>query len=393
VRFVVVLLFAFSAAAQTFDLTGFVAARGSNTTGPASWLDGGFGRLDTGGDETTLDARIHLGIDWTPAEFLALHASGTQDGLIEAHLDVRREIAFDQIRLRAGMFFLPTSRENSGDNWSSPYTLSFSALNTWIAHEVRPLGIDVQYRHTTSAGHAITGGATAFRGNDTMGTLLAWRGWAVGDRIAAYGEVLPLPPLGSLDDSGPFWRQRDDGTKPFGKDLDGNTGYAARLRYSVPGRGNVQYAFVDNGGDRELHGDEYSWQTRFHGIGAEAGDPERVIAAAEHLWGDTLMGVGDPFVGASFRASYLLVSGKHGRNRVSARYELFQTEDEDHSAAESNDESGRAWTLTWMVDVTQHLRAAAEFTQVTGNRPAAEQYGFTPSTTGHSTTLELRWTF
>ena len=56
-------------------------------------------------------------------------------------------------------------------------------------------------------------------------------------------------------------------------------------------------------------------------------------------------------------------------------------------------ESGRSWTLTWMFDVKANVRAAAELTQVTGDRPAAQQYGFDPSTTGRSVTLEARYRF
>jgi len=386
------------ASGQNFDWTGYVAARGINATGPDSWLDGGFGRLETGGDRDVFDGVAHLGVDWRPASWLELHASGAardeQAGLIEAHATVRKEIGLGELQVRAGWFFLPTSKENKGDNWSSPYTIHFSTLNTWIGEEVRPMGADLQFRHTTNAGHTITGGATAFRGNDTMGTILGWRGWAIGDRLSPFGEILPLPPLRSLDDDGPFWKQRDDGTQPFGKDLDGRTGYSARLRFAVPGRGNVQYTYLDNAGDRELYGDQYSWQTRFHLLGAELGNPETgFVIAAEHMSGDTYMGVGTPFVAAKFQSTYFLASEKYGRNRWSARYELFSTDDQDHSAAENNDESGRAWTLTWLVDVIPHLRAGAEFTQVTGDRAAAQQYGFDPSTTGHSLALELRWQF
>lgn len=394
---VLILLLAAGASAQTFDLTGFVAARGVNATGPQSWLDGGFGRLDQGGGRDALDGVAHLGVDWRPAAWLELHASGAaredHAGVVEAHATLRKEFGLDALQFRAGLFFLPTSRENSGDNWSSPYTIAFSSLNNWIGQEVRPLGADLQYRHTTRAGHAITAGATAFRGNDTMGTLLGWRGWTVGDRLATLDETLPLPPLGSLDADGPFWRQRDEGTQPFGEDLDGRTGYSARLRYAVPQRGNVQYTYVDNGGDRALYGDQYSWQTRFHLLGAEIGNPDILVLAAEHMTGDTYMGLGTPFVAAEFKSSYVLVSTKARRNRWTVRYEAFSTRDKDHSTAEINDESGRAWTLTWLVDVTTHLRAAAEFTQVSGDRAAARQYGFEPSTTGHSTTLELRWQF
>jgi hypothetical protein len=356
----------------TLDVTGYVAGRGASATGPEP------SRLQFRDD---FEAHAHIGVDWRPAQWLALHASGTEDGLIEAHATLRREIALDDVQLRAGAFFLPTSRENRDDNWASPYTIGFSALNAWIGQEVRPLGVDLQYRHITAGGHTIAAGATAFRGNDTMGTLLGWRGWTVGDRLTAYGETLPLPPLPSLEDNGPFHLQRDAGTQPFGEDLDGNTGYSARVRYD-----KIQYTYVDNNGDRALHGDEYSWHTRFHLLSAEVGNPDGFLAAAEYLQGDTYMGIGTPFVAADFWSAYVLGSMKRGRNRFSARYELFGTSDKDHSAAEVNDESGRAWTLAYLFDVTPRLRAGAELAQVAGHRSETDL-------TGHSFIVEARWRF
>jgi hypothetical protein len=397
-----------SAAAQSaFDLTGFVAARGVNATGPVSWLEGGLGRLEAGGDRDDFSALAHLGADWRPARWLELHASavarrepeefrGEDFGIVEAYADLRKEIEFDEVRLRGGFFFLPTSKENRGDNWASPYTINFSAINSWIGEEVRPLGLDLQYRHTTDAGHTITGGVTAFRGNDTMGTLLGWRGWSVGDRLSVYDEVLPLPPLASLEfPDGPFWRQRDDGTTPLTEDLDGNTGYSARVRYGIPQRGNLQYTYLDNGGDRSLYppganSGEYSWETRFHLLGLEIGNPDQgFVLAAESMLGETYMGLTEfpNFVEAGFSSTYLLTSYKRARNRWTARYEVFATEEQDFTPlGEDNDESGRAWTLSWMFDVTPAVRGAAEFTQVTGDRYAT-------STTGHSVTLELRYQF
>ncbi|HEX6097217.1 MAG TPA: hypothetical protein VF432_12890 [Thermoanaerobaculia bacterium] len=400
-------------AQQTFDLTGYVAARGVDATGPASWLEGGFGRLEAGGDRDDFTALAHLGIDWHPTNWLDLHASGVarrdpedfggdDAGLVEAYADLRKELRFDELRLRGGFFFLPTSKENKDDNWASPYTIHFSALNTWIGEEVRPLGLDLQYRRTTNAGHTITGGVTAFRGNDTMGTLLGWRGWSVGDRLSTYGEVLPLPPLGSLESTGPFWRQQDGGTTPFTEDLDGHTGYSARIRYGIPQRGNIQYTYLDNAGDRTLYptptteSGEYSWETRFHLLGLELGNPDGFAVAAEYLLGDTYMGLAQnpSFVQAGFWATYLLVSEKRGRNRWTARYELFATTEEDQTIlGEDNDESGKSWTLAWLIDVTPAIRAGAEFTQISGNREAAQQYGFDPSTTGRSFTAEVRYRF
>ncbi|HUR83424.1 MAG TPA: hypothetical protein VM733_21880 [Thermoanaerobaculia bacterium] len=344
----------------TLDLTGYAAARGGSED---------------------LDAHARIGVDYAPAPFLALHASATEDGLIEAHATLRKEFGLDDVQLRAGQFFLPTSRENTDDDWASPYTLGFSSINSWIGEEVRPIGVDLQYRHIDSRGHTIGGGVTAFRGNDTMGTLLAWRGWSHGDRLSALGETVRLPDLDTLSPDGPFGRQRDSGTQPFGSDLDGRIGWSARMRY-----GPVQYAYVDNGGDRALHGDQYSWHTRFHLAGAKLGNDDRFSAAAEWMRGDTHMGIGQPFVAAGFTSTYLLVSQKLGRNRFSARYELFSVSERDHSAAENNSESGRAWTLTWLYDFSSHLRGAAEFLQVAGHRSAQDL-------TEHTVTLEARWKF
>lgn len=375
------------------DLNGYVAMRGVNATGPASWLERGWGRLESGGDRDALFGTAQLGLDWTPNGHFDLHVSGvgrrdalgTDAGIVEAYAEARASFALDELQFRAGQFFLPTSRENRDALWTSPYTVSFSALNSWIGEEVRPVGIDVQYRHVTSRGHAITTGATAFEGNDSMGALLAWRGWAIGNRLSTYGEVLPLPPLRSLDTSFPL--QRRDGTKPFGSDLDGRPGYSARVRYAIPQRANVLYTYVDNRGDRELHRGEYAWATKFHLLGAEVGDPDRFVVAGEYVRGSTTMGRGVAFVDADFFAAYLLVSGKSGRNRLTARYELFNTEEQDFSPAETNEENGRAWTLTWMFDVKPPLRLAAELTQVVGDRAD------TPDPDARSMTIEARYRF
>jgi hypothetical protein len=375
------------------DVNGYVAARGVNATGPSSWLERGWGRLEAGGDRDELFGTAQLGVDWTPNEHFDLHVSGVgrrdalgmDAGIVEAYVDGRVSFGLDELQVRAGQSFLPTSRENKDELWTSPYTVSFSALNSWIGEEVRPLGVDLQYRHITSRGHALTTAATAFLGNDSMGALLAWRGWAIGNRLSTYGEVLPLPPLSTLDTWFPL--QRKDGTKPFGSDLDGRPGYSARVRYSVPQRGNVLYTYVDNRGDRELHRGEYAWATKFHLLGAEIGNPDRVVVAGEYMHGSTTMGRGPAFVDADFFAAYVLVSGKSGRNRVTARYELFNTEEQDFSPAEINEENGRAWTLTWMFDVAAAVRVAAELTQVVGDRAN------TPDPDARSVTLEARYRF
>ena len=395
-----------AADAQTISFRGYANGRGTYSTGYQGWTAGGFGHFDVGGggpregDAAAL-AGAQLAVEWRPAPWLTAHvhglartdppaSRGRRTGLVAAFLQANLERGSHDLQLRAGQFFLPTSRENVGDLWTSPYALSFSALNKWIGEEFRPLGVDAQWRILTPA-LVVTAGGTAFRGNDTMGALLAWRGWSIGDRISVYNEVLPLPPLPTLQTV--FTDQRHDGTKPFGSDLDGRTGLSARLRLSRPERALFQYTFADNRGDRLLYRGEYAWQTRFHLLSAEFGDRNRTLAAAEYMTGSTGMGFGRAgSVDLDFYAAYALLSQRVSRQRFTFRYDIFATYERDFSLAESNDENGRAWTLAWLVDITENIRGGVEFTQMTGRRAAIGDAGFEPMLDGRTISAELRYT-
>ena len=115
------------------------------------------------------------------------------------------------LRLRVGHFWLPTSRENIDPLWTSPYTITYSAWNSWMGQEVRPLGADLQI----SPSFYFSLGGTAFVGNDTMGTGLAAHGWTFGNRLSAYNEVIAAAP---------------DTTRPFGTDIDHKIGDSERIR-------------------------------------------------------------------------------------------------------------------------------------------------------------------
>lgn len=397
-------LAAVSASGETFSLRGFANGRGTYATGHPSWIEGGFGHLDVGGlgpreGRGSALASAQLAVEWSPAGWLTLHVhglaraepsrfAGSRAGLVSAFVQGHFERGAHEWQLRAGQFFLPTSRENVGDLWSSPYALSFSALNTWIGEEFRPLGVDAQWRVLASS-MVVTTGLTAFRSNDSMGALLGWRGWSIGDRVSVYNEVLPLPPLTSLRTL--FGDQRDDGSKPFGPDLDGRAGFAGRVRLTWPERATIQFTRVDNRGDRRLYRGEYAWQTRFHLISGEIGRQDSTIAAAEYMSGSTGMGFPPVFVDLDFYAAYVLLSHKSGRQRFTFRYDVFQTEERDFSIAERNDEHGRAWTLTWLIHVTSRIRGGIEFTQLTGNRAAIGEMALDPSIDGRSITAEVRY--
>jgi hypothetical protein len=386
-------------AQSTFKINGFLTGREAYVTGQPSWTSGGFGRLGVGAEGVHEhayrgNAVAQLGADWNPTSWLTAHAQllgraepsgsrGKRAGVVEAFVELHN----DHWRVRGGQFFLGTSRENTGPLWTSPYAQTFSALNTWIGEELRPVGVDVQW----SPNFYGSVGATAFRNNDTSGALLAWRGWSVGNRLTVYDEVLPLPPLLSLRTR--FTDQRA-GTVPFESDLDGRTGYAVRGRIQLPERASLQLAHVDNNGDRREYRDEYAWRTQFDVIGAEAGSSGPVTVLAEYGWGKTGMGVPPVLVDADFEAGYVLASLKQSANRWSARFDYFATRDRDRSPlVETNTEHGRAWSITWLREISHNVRLSAEFLQITGDRIAAQESGFDPNLDARSLTVEVRYGF
>jgi hypothetical protein len=385
---ILILGIAATAGAQSLQFHGFLTLRETRVSAQPSWLQGGVGRFDVGADRAD-DHRIvnvesaQLGLDWTPASWLLLHADGVarreqsgaagkRAGIVQAYVDVYN----DHWRFRAGEFWLPTSRENTDPLWTSKYTITYSALNSWIAQEVRPIGADLQW----SPSFYLALGATAFRGNDAMGTLLSARGWTFGNYLAVYDENLPLP--------------YPETTRPIGVDLDNRNGYAERVRVSLPERAMLQVAHIDNRAPiiPGLLKGQTPWQTRFNVVSAEAGSKSDTTLAAEWAYGSTAVGFPGGSFTMDFDTAYLLVSHKFGPERLSARVERFSTRDASRPPDDTSREHGRAWTIALMHETSARSRTGIEYVRVTGDRPGLAP-GFDPRTAGSTISIEYRYSF
>jgi hypothetical protein len=399
--------------ARAAGASGFVRLAVARYEAPRGFLDGGFGKLEDGtdnGETESLTGEARLAFDWEPVAGwrFYLHGVARRDpdareaaagsGLLEAFLERRRALGETaELSLRAGQFFLPVSRENVDPLWTSPYTLTLSALNAWVAEEVRPIGLDAAWTRTLPSDHRLRLGATLFGGNDSSGTLLAWRGFALHDRPTPTGRYVPLPPLPSLATT--FPRQTSRGSRPFGSDLDGRPGLAGRLRWDAPGsRALLQVTTFDNRGDRALHGDEYAWQTRARWLGGETDLPLGLRLVGEWATGSTRMGFA-PHGGRSaarvdveFEAAYVLVTRARGRLRASLRYDDFRTHDRDATAGDDNRERGHAWTAALLAAAGDHWRIGFELVDLAADRPAA---GDSPAGApdGRSLRAEVRFAF
>lgn len=370
-----VFLVAASASAQqsSFQVYGFLSAREIYVKAQPSWTTGGFGRFDVGAD-TPDDHRfvntdvLQLGVDWTPTTWLLIHsdglarreqrgAIGKRAGLLQTFVDLHSS----SLRLRAGAFWLPTSRENVDPLWTSRYTITFSALNSWIGQEVRPIGADLQW----SPGFYMTLGGTAFRGNDTMGTELAARGWTLGNRLSVYNEEIAAVP---------------DTTRAIGPEIDHRIGQSERLRLQLPERAMIQFAHVDNRTQLLFRKPpDVPWRTKFDVVSGEVGSTAPTTLLAEWARGDTTVG----FPGGSFKlpfnTAYVLLSHKSGSDRWSARIERFST----------RAEKGRAYTIAWLRETSPRVRSGVEYVHATGNHTGAVDR----NTGGSTITLELRYRF
>ena len=372
------------AGAGELSVHAVAAGRALSVESRETWLAGGFGRLTEGRDPEAFEwlarGEIQLGLDWTPSEVLLFRAhgtartepdaaSGSRAGLTEAFLQYRPELRPDlALRFRGGLVFLPTSRENVDPLWQSPYTLTLSALNTWVGEELRPLGLDVAVQLGEAGRSRFDLAGMAFGASDTAGALLSWRGWAMGTRLSVVGETLPLPPLPTLAPGGAFGDQQP-GTQPI-DELDDRLGWHIRGRWSRTGTGLLQAAWTDTRGDRGLHDGQYSWATRFASVAAEA-ELGRFRIVAEALAGETGMGLPTgPHVDLEIRATYALLTWERDGVRVTARYDRFRNEDRD-GVAEPNQESGWAVTVAAFVAPRPWLRFGAEYLELRGDRPAA----------------------
>ena len=121
--------------------------------------------------------------------------------------------------------------------WRSPYTLSFSAINTWVGEELRTIGAEYSLDWLgRSHGHDFdfTLSAAGYGWNDTAGTVLATRGWGLTDRqstlfgrFANGGKPLPQRTL-------------------FYDDLDKRAGYYASAAANYRGLLELRALHYDN---------------------------------------------------------------------------------------------------------------------------------------------------
>jgi hypothetical protein len=271
-----------------------------------------------------------------------------------------------RLRIRGGFFFPQVSMENTDPAWTSPFSITTSAINSWIGEEIRVTGVESTFAYSWNLNEVTITGA-AFGNNDPAGTLLAWRGWALHDRQSRLSERLPVAPIPPIGDGGLFPRQPDY-DQPF-CEVDGRVGFYGASSFKNR-RFEWNSVYYDNRGDQnDFDGSQYAWNTRFVDTGLSLPLPHQFEIVSQYMNGRSKMGIGN-MVNIDFNSFYVLATDSFGKNRISARYDQFRVKDRDgFEVQDNNNEDGYAWTFAYIRSIAEKHRFAFEVLHIHSTRP------------------------
>ena len=351
------------------SITGYADARLIAPTDQVSWLKGGQGKFRYGSGQNVGGEAI-VQADWKLDDGLNLIGVGRlepqtpsiADGL-EAYL--RYAPAADGIvswSVKAGVFFPTFSLENDDLGWASSYTLTSSAINSWIGEELRTIGSEGTVRW--NAGDA---GTLSFIGaliccNDEAGTLIADRGWDMADRPTGLFERLREP-----DATRRIFHAPVPGTTGMFDEIDGIVGWYAGAVWQIPGIAKLTVTRYDNQGKPDATSSRDSaWRTQFWNFGART-QIGSLVLIAQQMSGYTEVEVRGNEAGTKFESGFLLASYDLEDWRISLREDLFQTR---RVGATNNiwNEDGQATTGSVSYSPEEWLRLTGEIIAMSSRR-------------------------
>ena len=280
---------------------------------------------------------------------------------------------------RAGLMWPAVSLEHEGADWHVADTITPSAINSWIGEEVRPLALEGTLG-TNIGEHKLIVTAAVFAANDTSGTLLAFRGWALHNRRTLAFNDQPLPPFEPEDEG--YQAHFTHPLLDVGPGFASRPGYYAKLVWRPPVPVRFEFFRYDNRADpTDVNKDiEWGWRTHFNAAGLEA-DLEGTRIRAQAMTGRTRMGFEEPPLGRHwidmrFRSAFLLVSRPVGTVGLAARIEAFETRHRGSWWDDEYNEDGWAATFAGKREFGP-FTALVELIHVSSDNPAREHVHLT----------------
>ena len=389
--------------------SGLVDMRAAVVDGDRSWLDGGFGKLRFGGDGDGAQGRLALAdaaLVWRPK--LTWDLSAVVDGEVQElggyHADlVQAYLAYKPVprgpmrySARVGLFYPQISQEHEGPAWEVADTITPSAINSWVGEEVKVVGAEATVSRMFGE-HQLSATGALFGYDDTSGTLLTFRGWAMGDVKAGAVGDFPLPPL---EQQYLLGQPRETYSL---REIDSRLGYYGRVEWRPPAPISFNAFYYDNRGDLTGvdHDVQWAWATRFWDFGAVWRLDDRTRVLSQVMSGDTLMGFPNGrsvWFNLGFTSAYLLATRSYGPGAFTARIEYFETRDRNFRPALDDPdqdwgETGWALTGAYRRTLSAHAALFLEALHIQSDRPSRLQAGLAARATQTQVQTALRLSF
>lgn len=314
---------------------------------------------------------------WSAILHAQWHTIPTTDlGLTEAWLNYRPlPISGYRFRARLGYFYPALSLENVDTAWSSPYSSNFSVINSWFAEELRARGAEISVTRSgrffnSPADWQIVGGL--FQGNDPLGAIISWRGFASHGYQTNLGEQVRFAPYPSLNTS--FSEIQPPWVQPT-RELDHRTGFYVGLHYLLKNHTEIRLYHYDNKGDPKVfkHG-QYAWDTQFQNLSVQHQVNANWRIIGQLLKGTTEMGPGG--VKVKFYSWFGLLHFDAGHYQVNLRYDYWRQQDQDQKPNDNNNGNGTGFNINIQYPLNDRVRLALEWSQFKSYQ--ASRLQFTP---------------
>lgn len=385
------------AGAQALAVQGYLDLRIASPSSQQDWSDGGLGKTRFGGDSHgAVGGALALAWQATPG----LLASAT----LQLQSDQRRPLDVLDASLRwrpvsttawrwsvkAGAFYPPVSLENDAVGWTSAWTLTPSAINSWVGEELRSTGIELRLEHRGETA-TWSGVASAFGRNDPAGELLASRGWALNDLTSGLFARLRQPDAHASVARAPVPVLFD----PF-LEIDHRIGWHAGVARDGVDGSKLALLRYDNRGDPQAWTNVagrrlYAWHTRFWSLGGKLalGDVELLAQAMDG--GTAFEPAPGLYLDSKFSAGYLLAGWNPGGAwQPALRLDWFRVRQRTDALAIPLNEHGNAQAiaLNWRLD--DRWRVSGELLRVDSTRDQRLLEGASPRRVDVQLQLSLR---